>query len=212
MRTGPPLVVAFRDDGPLTPLRPLRLLDAPGPALLRQNLSSVRTECNPPPARARRIGLDCPAHVWCLFDANDLDRTLAACRELAGEGLALTAVRGRTVPRDARDTFTAIAFESALLPLLCDAGQDRPPRWLHPVLLAEALDPLRGRVRYGVVFGRIPEPGVLDLADVGRAGVREGAPRPPFPRTRARPMPPRSSPRWSARARTPCCWSTTAAT
>ena len=85
------------------------------------------------------------------------------------------AVRGRAVPAESVETFRTLWLGEGLLPLLQLAERALPERWTHPVVFAEAHQEGGAPAAYGVVFSRLPEPGLLDFEDVGRAGVREGA-------------------------------------
>ncbi len=134
----------------------------------------MRTTSAPDAAERARIAAAPPASLLCLFDVDALAQALPAARAWRAGALAPVAVRGRALPDNALDAFGAAWLGAGLAPLLATLGAE-PPRWTHPVLLADAVD-AGGTTTVGVVFSRLPEPGLLDLADVGRAGRREGAP------------------------------------
>lgn len=165
------MLISWRREGAAGGERPLRLLDAPGPALLRQNLAWMLTESSPGPAGLARIAEAGPARVLCLFDLDALPEALRDCRALAEAGRSLVAVRGRVVPAEAVALFDELSFAPGLLEML---PGEAPARWEHPVVLAESCF---GHAPLGAVFSCAPEPGVLDVSDVGRAGRREGASR-----------------------------------
>jgi hypothetical protein len=81
------------------------------------------------------------------------------------------AVTQHWIPAEAVALFDELSFAPGLLEML---PGEAPARWEHPVVLAESCF---GHAPLGAVFSCAPEPGVLDVSDVGRAGRREGASR-----------------------------------
>jgi geranylgeranyl pyrophosphate synthase len=173
---GAPLLVGWWDVRPASPARPVRFIDAPGPALLRQNVPWLRTELNPLPTHVERIERARPEVVLGLFDVDALGPALAACGAWSAAGIPLVALRGRVVPAGAVSLFAAAGFDGGVLAVLRELGRPLPPRWIHPVVLVEAYHPRQPQAPYGAVFGRIPDPGLLDVAEIGRAERRSGAP------------------------------------
>ncbi len=170
------LVIALRCEGALAAWRPLRLEEPPGPALLRHDVTTVRTELNPPAIRLERLVVDRPRHVFALYDSDGIPAGRSVAASLKRHDVRATPVR-RFGTRLLRSVDAGDTRESpALLPLLTAAGIAPPAQWTHPIVFANALRRGGGSVRLGVVLSRIPEPGLLSLADVGRDGVRPGAP------------------------------------
>lgn len=170
------MLLVFSDQTPVSPTRPLRFGTPPGPALLRQNLPWLQVISDPLRAEVRRIGLTNSLPTYALFDLCSMPQAISSVRQLRN-GTSLVAVRGRMVPNDATDAFDELWVARRLLDLL---GRDHPqqplPRqWRHPSIVAETWRHGQRVERLAVVFSRLPEPGVLDVADFGRT-CREGAP------------------------------------
>ncbi len=184
----PPVLINWRDVSAASALDPLRFLEAPGTALVRQNLAWLRTETNPVPTHLDRIAAARPRAIFANFPIARLSRALSACQHLAALGCRPVAVRGRLIPAEARSDFLAISFANGLLPLLSDADVDGisgepwpavdPAAWALPVVAVEVWHPQVSGVRLGALFSRAPDPADLDLRDLME---REGA-APPRPR------------------------------
>jgi hypothetical protein len=171
-----PLLVTWYDDRVASAACPLRFTAPPGPALLRQNLSWFRIETNLGAIDCERLLAQRPAQLLALFELRALPRALSACRRLAQGGLAIVALRGRLVPRPDLECFSDVSLAPSLVAHLQALNCPLPARWQHPILGVEVYHPEYRRVRFGAVFSRTPEPGVLDFADIGQDGQREGAP------------------------------------
>ncbi len=172
MRQRAPLLLVWPDPSRGRSAAPLRLLDAPGPAYLRQNQSTLLTEPPPGPERLARLVDAGPSQVWCLFDLASRDAAVAVARTLDAAGVEVIAARGRLLGTADLTHFSA----ANLAPDLASALPVTPgPAWVHPVLVAESRDLVGDTERLAVVCTRHPDPGLLTLADVGRAGCDEGA-------------------------------------
>jgi geranylgeranyl diphosphate synthase type II len=169
-----PVVIAFRDCSRAAASAPLRFLDAPGIALLRQNISWLQTETNPLPTHLERISRAAPRSLYALFGPDRLKAALSACQRLAALGRPAVAVRGRLVPAEALGDFDALSFAPGFLPVLAESGQKLPANWVPPIVLLEPFQPRVAGIRLGALFSRIPEPAALDLADLF-AGERDAA-------------------------------------
>lgn len=128
-----PVLISWRDVSAASASDPLRFLEAPGTALVRQNLAWLRTETNPLPAHRERIAAARPRALFANFPIHRLPGALVACQHLAALGCKPVAVRGRLVPAEARGDFAAISFADGLLPLLGDANQFDPDPWPRSV-------------------------------------------------------------------------------
>lgn len=156
--------------------RPVGFLAPPGPALLEQNLAQVQVVSDPSRRELERIARSGgPIHA--LFDLPTMPRAVAAARHLRLRGTAVIAVRGRTVPASVGDAFSQLYLGDRFADLLAESatGLAWPARWRHPVLSADVVRAGGRSERLGVIFSRLPEPGILDVPDLGRAGIREGA-------------------------------------
>ncbi len=170
-----PVVIGWRETAAASPTAPLRLLEAPGLALLRQNLPAVRVETNPRPIQLERIARARPAAVLAVFGADGLATALGACTQLAAAGQPPIVVRGRWLGAQHRDDVAAASFDGAMLPWLQELGVPLPQRWLQPMVVAELWHPRHSGVRLGLLCAALPDAGVLDLADLF-GGADEGAP------------------------------------
>ena len=171
-------LASWREAERVSPVRPLRFVEAPGPALLRQNLSWLRTLPDPSHDELARVARAAPASIYALFDLPCLVPALEGCRRLAASGLAPVAVRGRAVPAESVETFRTLWLGEGLLPLLQLAERALPERWTHPVVFAEAHREGGAPAAYGVVFSRLPEPGLLDFEDEASEDRAEPSPPP----------------------------------
>ena len=170
-----PVVVAWREVAAASPLAPLRFLEAPGLALLRQNVAWLRTETNPLPTHLERLARGAPREVLAVFGPERLAEALAGCQRLASLGVKPIAARGRWLPQEVQSDFSGVSFAAGLLPRLTDLGRALPESWTLPVVLAELYHPRVTGLKLGSLFSRPPEPGVLDVRDLCESGRREGA-------------------------------------
>ena len=113
--------------------------------------------------------------AYLLFDLDGLALATGAARRLRAYGIAVTAVRGRAVAAEVAADFDRLWLGADFATLLFESAAP-PQRWRHPLVPCESWRAGGRMVRLGAVFSRLPEPGVLDLADVGRAGRHAAAP------------------------------------
>ncbi|MFQ5668749.1 MAG: hypothetical protein ACE5I7_20300, partial [Candidatus Binatia bacterium] len=173
----------------------MRLVTAPGPALLQRNVDWVRVSEDPSAREIERIGRCHSGPTYALFDLDALPRAVAAARLLRKSGRSVIAARGRVVPAEGADAFEQLWLGARFGDLLFGDNRRFPRAFAHPLVLAEAWR-AGGRTEcLGVVFGRLPESGLLAIADVGRADVRDGAPAAAFVTAgRNQPSPANTSP------------------
>jgi geranylgeranyl diphosphate synthase type II len=175
-----PVLALWRDGSAPTPAAPLRFLEAPGPALLRQNVPWLRVATDPLPIRLEQLAR-ATGTILALFGLERMSEALTACQQLAARGKRLFAVRGRLVPAEARGDFEVLSLEPGLAPLLERLGHSLPTRWTSAVVAAGLYHPRLAGLRLGALFSRPPELGVLELRDLFERAQLDGGPAPAPP-------------------------------
>lgn len=158
--------------GPLdpSPLRPLVFGDAPGPALIRNNLVGAECIRAPSEAELHRLAAGVGSErVLALFDLPHLDQALPACRLLAESGVRLVAVRGRSVPQGAVAHFEELWLDSDAMELF-GGVLDPLPRPLRPSAeVAFSTSQSGVAIAFRAVFTRTPNFGMLGVEDLGES-------------------------------------------
>lgn len=108
------------------------------------------------------------AAAYLLFDLASLGQAAGAARHLRAHGVAVTAVRGRTVPDALLADFDRLLLEADFVAVLLEQATP-PPRWRHPLVACEAWRAGGRIVRLGAVFSRLPQPDLLSLAEAVHA-------------------------------------------